>query len=128
MPVAIDYDERLKLIRIELSGAFSANDYKAALLTIGGGTYPVDAHSVWDVRDLDFSTVDWETIKAMKSVREEASPRRPTTRSAAVVDGPVERSLIKLFLEISADDRPTPRIYYTVSDAEHWCLTGTEPR
>lgn len=79
------------------------------------------AHSIWDVRELVFSTFDVENVKRIGHTRASMPERRPNERMATVLSDPADRSIINLLLAYSQVPASNWRFFDTLEAAIDWC-------
>ena len=125
MTDGVDYDEAERVVRITLSGVFCIDDFRRAMDEVVRLRETVGpTHALWDVTDLDFSGIDIDVLRRSSQMRAGYAPRRGGERVAVLVAGPIEQSIMELYLDLAEDPRTPQRVFLDREAAEHWCRSG----
>ena len=128
MADGIDYDGAEGVVRITLSGAFCVEDFRRAMDEVVRLRESVGpTHALWDVTELDFSRIDIEVLRRSSELRAGYAPRRGGERVAVLVAGPIEQSIMELYLDLAEDPDTLQRVFLDREAAELWCRTGESP-
>lgn len=122
------YSETEGVVRVTLSGELTVEDFSEAMAEVVRLRETVGpTHAIWDVTGLDFTKIDIDVLRRTSQARAGFAPRRANERVAILVSGTIEKSIMKLFLDLSEDVETSQRVFLSREEAELWCRTGAEP-
>jgi len=117
----------METIVVTLRGVFDLELCRRAMKEVGEiRSTAARAHSIWDVRDLVFSTLDVENVKSLGRTRASVRERRPDERMATVLSNPSDRSIINLLVAYSRTPALNWRFFDTLEEATAWCTADPE--
>ena len=118
------YDSSTGIVRIRIDRDLTADVYRDVMMRITTSPdYPSNVHTIWDLRSVRFSDVDFELFKKMKEIWEEYEPLRVGSRTAIIVPGQQEGRLVALFEAFAIDDDHHLKIVHTMAEAEICCMS-----
>ncbi|MCF6187007.1 MAG: hypothetical protein L3J49_05955 [Desulfobulbaceae bacterium] len=83
--------------------------------------FPPDTRTLWDLRELDFSTIDSLMEKRFITIRREY-PERGRARLAFIVAGDLAFGMGRMYEMLSEDLPQTIRTFRKYSEGENWLL------
>jgi len=117
------HDPSSGLVRITIDRDLTAEIYRAVMMRITTSPdFPPNVHSIWDLRSVRFSNVDYELFKEMKQIWAEFETLRTGSRTAIIVPGQQEGRLVALFGALAIDGEHHLKIVHTMAEAEACCI------
>jgi hypothetical protein len=117
----VEYEPDKQLVRVRMRGEFSVADYREAVSRIWAGEFP-PVVQLWDLRELDYSTIDLQVMEQVRSARDGIAPPRSGSRSAVVVEAYVQKMVVSLFVAADAGSGRVLEVFTDMGAAEAWCL------
>lgn len=123
MPINFNYDKDKDVLLITLEGEVSVKDVANLYGEIvTASEFPPDIRSIWDLRKLDFDSIDTNFIDRIFSVRKKY-PERGNASAAFIADSDLSFGVARMYEVLSSFELPqnikTFRDYRT---AEEWIL------
>ncbi len=122
MPITIRYDREKKVLYGTMTGQVTEDEFQASLLEIlQSDQFPPDTRTLWDLRELDFRTIDSLMEKRLINIRRRY-PERGRARLAFIVAGDLAFGMGRMY-EILSEDLPQEiRLFRKYSEGENWLL------
>ncbi len=115
----LSHDPATGIVRITIDRDLTADIYRDAMTRLTTSPdFPTNVHTIWDLRTVRFSNVDFELFKQMKEIWEEFESRRIGSKTAILVPGDQEGRLVALFEAFAIDGEHHLKIVETMADAE----------
>lgn len=122
MPITHRYDPQKQALYGTMKGELTIEEFRS----VGEGITSSASHSpsirsIWDLRELDFTKITPQFVRACVDIRTSLPERHPA-RIAFVVDDDLGFGMMRMFeiLGDSLDD--TTMVFRDLSDAEEWLL------
>ena len=135
MPIDLRYDPEKKILYSRVKGTVSFEEFQSTMkLITRSGQFPQNANALWDLRELDFETIDSDFWKRIINIRKQY-PERGQALLAHVVQGDLAYGMLRMY-EILADSDSNGlaqhiKVFKNCSDAEKWLLNkgdaGADP-
>jgi len=122
MPISFYYDREKEALYGTMTGQITEDEFQASLQEIlQSDQFPPDTRTLWDLRELDFKTIDSLMEKRLINIRREY-PERGRARLAFIVAGDLAFGMGRMY-EILSEDLPQEiRIFRKYSEGENWLL------
>ncbi len=122
MPISFHYDRGKKILYGTMTGRITEDEFQASLQEIlQSDQFPPDTRTLWDLRELDFSTIDSLMEKRLINIRRKY-PERGRARLAFIVAGDLAFGMGRMY-EILSEDLPQEiKIFKKYSEGENWLL------
>ena len=122
MPITLRYDRKKKVLYGTMTGQVTEEEFQATLQEIlQSDQFPPDTGTLWDLRELDFRTIDTPLEKRFINIRRKY-PQRGRARLAFIVAGDLGFGMARMY-EILSEDLPQEiKIFKNYSEGESWLL------
>ena len=122
MPIEYHYDRGKQLLRATMKGAPSLAGFEEAIQAIANADeFPPDVRTLWDLRDLEFASVDRALEEGLIAIRKRY-PERRKARLAFIVADQLGFGMARMYEILSNED--TTRVFTDHAEAERWLLGG----
>ena len=116
----MDADLALGIVRARIDGAPSLAEIQAALQAhLEEGRLPPDAPALWDLRELDFRSLDRRFTERMVAVRAD-EPRRGAARIALLVADDLGFGMMRMYVLLSDPLGQEMAVFRDEAAAERW--------
>ena len=120
MSLRILFDLELGIVRARIDGVPSLTEIAAALAEhLDAGPLPADAPSLWDLRELDFPSLDRRFTERMVEVRAD-EPRRRGARIALLVADDLGFGMMRMYVLLSDPLGQEMAVFRDEAAAERW--------
>jgi len=122
MPISFHYDRGKKIIYGTMTGQITEDEFQASLQEIlQSEHFPPETRTLWDLRELDFSTIDTLLEKRLINIRRKY-PERGRARIAFIVASDLGFGMGRMYEILSEDLPQTIRTFRNYSEGEDWLL------
>ena len=122
MPITHRYDPQKEALYGEMKGEFTSEEYRSALSAIASSTsHSPSIRSIWDLRELDFTKVTPQLVRACVEVRS-SFPKRHPAKIAFVVDDDLGFGMTRMFEIVGDQLGDATKVFREFFDAELWLL------
>ncbi|MBU1699191.1 MAG: hypothetical protein KJ970_15185 [Candidatus Eisenbacteria bacterium] len=126
MSVDLRFDPEKKILYLTVKGRFTLEEFQAAMEKIArSDQYPPDTNALWDLRELDFETIDAGYWRRILEIRKKF-PERHTARLAHIVKGDFAFGMLRMYEILSSLDKggleQQVRLFKSFSEGEQWLL------
>ncbi len=127
MPIQFQFDSTRNILRITIQGAFSLAGFQNTMEQITQSEeYSPDIHALWDLREMDFSTIDEAYWRKILEIRKK-HPQRSAARLAHVVHGDFAYGMMRMYQILSTlhsnELKQQVMVFKDIDEAEQWILT-----
>jgi len=124
MPVIHRYDEKKKILFVTLKGTFTLAEFKSSMSRISGSPmYPADTNALWDLRSLDFASINVDFWQQLFAIRQQ-HPEHQAARLAHVIGDDFAFGMMRMYqiLASTSKNNLVKQLMVTKSyeQAEEW--------
>jgi hypothetical protein len=116
----IDYDPASQTVIVCFTAAWDAQTNIDAFKQAIAHHDPSKTNILWDFRRASFSRFNLEEIKKLRDFRAAYSAQRSGTKSCALVDEVVKKSLMELYHEVNIGVGPLTMVFLTEREARDY--------
>lgn len=124
MPISLDYNPEDGFVRATVTGAVTAEDFRAALTRLlDSDDMPSDAAMLYDMRQMDASRLNFSEGFSLLTYRRSIDSARGTPRIAFLVSTDVTFGMVRMWQNLVQGDpgmRARRRIFQDEADAVAW--------
>ena len=122
MPIEYRFNREKGILYGSMSGELVVEAFADAIAEIvASPEFHPDVSTLWDLRDVDFTTIDRSFEEQLVAIRRR-HPERGEARLAFVVDSQLGVGMTRMY-EILSDDFPqVSRVFTSYAEAERWLL------
>ena len=126
MPSKFEYDARRGVLHAKVTGDVDPNEVRREFQKVlDDPEIPSDTDTVWDLRRMNFSSVDTSIVRAIAADRSEIEALRGSARTAFVVSALDEEIIVRLYHAHTQHLTRETRIFRVIEKALAW-LEGTD--
>jgi len=119
MPIEIRYDPPRRILLGTIEGRLDIDEFRTVLEAIERSKeYPPDVATLWDLRGLDFTSIDREFEEHLIAIRKDF-PGRARAKLAAVVATDLAFGMSRMF-QILSDDEDRMKVFRDYDAAVSW--------
>ena len=123
MPVNFQYDKEKNILYCYCKGPATVEEFKSVMTTIISSTeYPPDLNTLWDVKGVDFSTVDKKFEEQLIFAREHF-PERGASKIAIIAPDDLRYGMLRMYQALSGGLPQEVQVFRDNADGEKWLLT-----
>ena len=124
MSIKFQFDPSQNLVRITIKGTFSLEDFKTTMEQLTGSKeYAPDINALWDLRELDFSSINEAYWRQILEIRKK-HPKRNKACLAHVVRGDFAFGMMRMYQILSSHQsdelHQQVMVFRSMEDAEQW--------
>lgn len=121
MSISFEYDRDQHVLLIKVVGEVKVEDYSNLMnVELPSKDIPIDTNAIWDLSEMDFSTLDIVRERKINEVREQLDDKRKGTKIALVSNYDLGEPVLKMFLIISQHLSQELRVVRTIEKAREW--------
>ena len=121
MSISFEYDRDQHVLLIKVVGEVKVEDYSNLMnVELPSKDIPIDTNAIWDLSEMDFSTLDIIRERKINEVREQLDDKRKGTKIALVSNYDLGEPVLKMFLIISQHLSQELRVVRTIEKAREW--------
>ena len=126
MPTNFKYDKERRILFAHVSGQIDPTEVRHEFQAVlDDPEIPSDSPAVWDLRQMDFSTVDSNMLRTVAADRAEMNEERGAARTAFVVTALDEEIIVRLYYAHTQHIPRETRVFRGLEKAVAW-LEGTD--
>lgn len=126
MAVKLDYVSSLNILIGTMEGKLTLEMYKQTMdEIISSDQYPSDVYTLWDLRKLDFSSIDRNFVEQVTLIRKDINRVRKNAKLGMVVDSDLAFGMTRMYQILSEMEDLTQevQIFKSIEEAKEW-LSG----
>ena len=127
MPISVDYDPDRGFLICSVRGEFELDAFQSFLEELTSST--TIAHGIntlWDLRQMDFSSVDADHIQRILAIRRRFRARDATARVALVVSQDLGFRMSRTYEALAVIMPTRICVFRRYEEAEQWLLEGED--
>ena len=122
MSINYHYDSSKDAIFASIEGEISFEEFQLTLAKITEiEPFPPNTRILWDLRNMDFSIIDWEFSKQLVDIRR-LNPKRAYSKVALVADTDVDFGITEMHVFQSMKLPQEMMVFKDYEDGERWLL------
>jgi len=125
MAIKLEYKPSQNILIGAMEGTLSIEMYKQTMdKIISTNEYPTDVPTLWDLRKLDFSSIDSNFVDQVTGKRKEINRERKNAKLAMVVDSDLGYGMTRMYQIFSelAGLSQKVEIFKNIEEAKDWLL------
>ena len=123
MPTQVKYDSNVEILYVTLTGPFNPADVRSAFeVVFDSPNIPNNADALWDLRSMDFSTADIDSVRTFAADRMAINNKRTDAKSAVVVSALQDESIVRLYFAHTQHIVRQTQIFRDPESATEWLL------
>lgn len=122
MPINYRYDAEKDAIYATIEGKFTYEEFQLTLAKITETeSFAPNTRILWDLRNMDFSIIDWDFSKQLVDIRA-MIPKRANTRAALVANKTIDYGITEMHVFQSTKLPQEIMVFSDFDEAEQWLL------
>lgn len=127
MPIITEFDSAPGVLRVAATDRPALVEFRQAVERITSGVhYPPTVPTIWDLRALDFTEFDTQTIRKISAILSEF-PDRKIAKAAYVVADQLGYGMMRM-LQAMTETTENSQVFYDYAKADQWLAAVFEPR
>lgn len=124
MSITYEYNPEKDAIYATIKGKITFEEFQLTLAKITEiENFPPNTRILWDLRNMDFSTTDWDFSKQLVTIRE-MNPKRANTRVAFIADKNFGYGMTEMHIFQSTMLPQEMKLFRDYAEGEKWLLEG----
>jgi len=123
MSITYKYEPEKDAIYAAIEGKMTFEEFQLTLVKFTEiENFPPNTRSLWDLRKMDFSIIDWDFSKQLVAIRE-MNPKRAHTRIAFIADKDFGYGITEMHIFQFSNKLPQEmRLFRDYEEGEKWLL------
>jgi len=122
MSIEINYDETKKILIGVINGKVSVKQFQGAIKEIlTSSSFAPDTNTLWDLNDLDFSSMDSDMQREFIRIRKNL-PERGNAKLAFVAGCDLSYGMMRMYETLSSELEQVIMVFRDYDAAEQWLL------
>ncbi|MBT3176334.1 MAG: hypothetical protein HOG03_07365 [Desulfobacula sp.] len=125
MPIKLEYLRDLNILIATVEGSTTIEMFKQTINElISSIEYPPDVSTIWDLRKLDFDSIDSNFVKRVIAIRKDIDNKRGNVKIAYVVNSDLSFGITRMYEIFSEIEglAQSIQIFRNLDDAKKWLL------